>query len=110
MHVKGEGGYTDPGQKSEQDVAVDRGVARTRATGGVPNPTVPDQHSTTGTTPTYTFVGRTAGNDSGYVGETGAEARAAALREGRNGRRSEYRATPRVAGEESDQDRGPHRD
>lgn len=110
MHVKGEGGYTDPGQKSEQDVAVDRGVARTRATGGVPNPTAPDQHSTTGTTPTYTFVGRTAGNDSGYVGETGAEARAAALREGRNGRRSEYRATPRVAGEESDQDRGPHRD
>ncbi|MFF6783376.1 hypothetical protein [Streptomyces sp. NPDC012510] len=36
-----------------------------------------DQHSTTGTTPNETFVGRVAGNDPGYL-ETGAEERAEA--------------------------------
>jgi hypothetical protein len=43
--------------------------------GGVPNHDVEDRHSTTGTTPNDTFVGRVAGDDSGYL-ETGAEKRA----------------------------------
>ncbi|HEY9389697.1 MAG TPA: hypothetical protein VIR27_08005 [Mycobacteriales bacterium] len=76
-----EPGVLEPGQKVEQDVPVDPGVARTRASGGVCDPTAPDRHSTTGTTPTSTFVGRVAGDDIGYEGETGAETRAAANRE-----------------------------
>ena len=43
--------------------------------GGVPNDDVEDRHGTTGTTPNDTFVGRVAGDDSGYL-ETGAEKRA----------------------------------
>jgi hypothetical protein len=49
---------------------------RSEDTGGVPDPAAPDQHSTTGTTPNDTFVGRAAGDDAGYL-ETGAEKRAA---------------------------------
>lgn len=52
--------------------------AASRDTGGVPNPDHPDQHTATGTTPNEEFVGRVAGQDVGYAGETGAEARAAA--------------------------------
>jgi hypothetical protein len=37
----------------------------------------PDQHTTTGTTPSGTFVGRVAGDDTGAGEETGAERRAA---------------------------------
>lgn len=43
---------------------------------GVPDPAKPDQGSTTGTTPDDEYVGRVAGQDVGYAGETGAEARA----------------------------------
>ena len=43
--------------------------------GGVPNSDVEDRHSTTGTTPNDTFVGRVAGDESGYL-ETGGEKRA----------------------------------
>jgi hypothetical protein len=42
----------------------------------VPDPDAPDQASTTGTTPSETYVGRVAGQDEGYAGQTGAEARA----------------------------------
>jgi hypothetical protein len=63
-------------KSAERDVAPDEGVARTRETGGVPDHTAPDQHSTTGTTPSEGFVGRAAGQDVGYAGETGAERRA----------------------------------
>jgi hypothetical protein len=38
----------------------------------------PDAGSTTGTGESETFVGRVAGEDVGYAGETGAERRAAA--------------------------------
>lgn len=79
VHVQGEGGITGPRQRSECDVPTDRAVARTRATGGVPDPAAPDQHSSTGTTPTETFVGRVAGDDA-WSGETGAETRAEAGR------------------------------
>ena len=65
---------TRPG---EDDVDQDDGQALSRATGGVEDPSQPDQASTTGTTPNGEFVGRVAGDDVGYAGETGAERRAA---------------------------------
>jgi hypothetical protein len=66
---------------SEPDVAVDPHVARTRATGGQrdghpADPTDGDAETTTGTDDSDEYVGRTAGQDLGYAGETGAEARA----------------------------------
>jgi hypothetical protein len=73
----------DEKRRTEEDVPVDRGVARSRETGGVENPEQPDQASTTGTTPSDLFVGRVAGEDVGYAGETGAEARSVAARRGR---------------------------
>lgn len=62
---------------SESDVDDDDQVAGSRDTGGVPDPEAPDQGSTTGTTPDGEYVGRVAGQDVGYAGETGAERRAA---------------------------------
>lgn len=64
-------------RKAEAEVDEDHNQARTRAEGGVDNPEYPDQHTTTGTTPSGTFVGRVAGEDVGYSEETGAERRAA---------------------------------
>lgn len=58
----------------------DPAEVRTREQGGVPDGTQPDQGSTTGTTPSGSFVGRTAGQEAGYEEETGAERRAAADR------------------------------
>lgn len=66
-----------PERKAEADVQEDPNRANTRATGGVDDPDQPDQASTTGTTPSGGFVGRVAGEDVGYEGETGAERRAA---------------------------------
>ena len=68
---------------SEPDVAVDPHLARTRETGGVRDEhpddrTVGDAAVTTGTAESDGFVGRVAGQDLGYAGETGAEARAQA--------------------------------
>ena len=60
----------------EDDVDPDDAEALSRATGGVEDPEAPDQGSTTGTTPSETFVGRVSGQDVGYAGETGAERRA----------------------------------
>ena len=65
----------------EDDAPQDTGEAASRDTGGVENEAQPDQQSTTGTTPDDTYVGRIAGDDVGYAGETGAEARAEANRE-----------------------------
>jgi hypothetical protein len=70
---------------SEPDVEVDPQVARSRETGGVDpgdkrrgddERADPDGISTTGTDENEQFVGRVAGQDPGYAGETGAEARA----------------------------------
>lgn len=70
---------------SEPDVAADPNLARTRETGGgdpdrksQPHDlgTDPDGGSTTGTDDNQEFVGRVSGQDVGYAGETGAEARA----------------------------------
>jgi hypothetical protein len=69
------------GRSAERDVEPDEGVAGSRETGGVPNPEHPDQHTSTGTTPNEKFVGRVAGQDVGYAGDTGAERRAAAAQD-----------------------------
>ena len=68
---------------SEPDIEPDPHVARARETGGVPDDhpadsTEGDAPGTTGTGENEEFVGRTAGRDLGYAGETGAEARAEA--------------------------------
>ena len=66
----------DP-RPGEDDVAQDGAQALSRATGGGESDE-PDASSTTGTGESETFVGRVAGQDVGYAGETGAERRAAA--------------------------------
>ena len=66
---------TDP-RPGEDDVDRDDAQALTRATGGGDSDE-PDASSTTGTGESDTFVGRVAGQDVGYAGETGAERRAA---------------------------------
>ena len=68
--------------KAESDTSSDDHVAGSRATGGVTNPDAPDQASTTGTSPNSEFVGRVAGTDESDIGESGAERRAEAAREG----------------------------
>jgi hypothetical protein len=64
-------------QPLHEDVNEDDAQALSRETGGVPDPSAPDQGSTTGTTPSEEFVGESVGQDVGYAGETGAERRAA---------------------------------
>jgi hypothetical protein len=64
-------------QPSEQDVGQDPGVASSRAAGGGHEEHTGDSGSVTGTGDTDVFVGRAAGLDEGYAGETGAEARRA---------------------------------
>jgi hypothetical protein len=68
--------HPDP-RPGEEDVDRDDGEALSRATGGGDSD-APDGDSTTGTGESETFVGRVAGEDAGYAGETGAERRAAA--------------------------------
>ncbi len=62
---------------NEGDAPADTDVAMSRDTGGDPNG---GTQSTTGTGESGSFVGRVAGLDEGYAGETGAEARAEAER------------------------------
>jgi hypothetical protein len=63
----------------EDDVATDDALANSRDTGGGDSQDG-DAGSTTGTGHSEEFVGRTAGQDLGYAGETGAEARSEANR------------------------------
>ena len=73
---------SDPdGQGSGEDVALDPALASNRATGGEHVELSGDRGSVTGTGKTGEFVGRVAGDDLGYAGETGAERRAQALRD-----------------------------
>jgi hypothetical protein len=65
-------------EKAEDDVDRDEARVDSRDTGGIPDPSKPDQGSTTGTTPDGEYVGRVAGADIGYAEETGAERRAEA--------------------------------
>ncbi len=65
----------DP-RPGENDVERGDGQALSRAArGGATGES--DADSTTGTGDSETFVGRVAGEDAGYAGETGAERRAA---------------------------------
>jgi hypothetical protein len=76
-------GRSDPdGEGSGEDVAGDPALASNRATGGEHAELSGDRGSVTGTGKSQVFVGRIAGDDLGYAGETGAERRAEALREG----------------------------
>jgi hypothetical protein len=75
--VEGEEPDVVPG---EEDVDRDD-AALSRATGGGPSDEL-DADATTGTGAAGTFVGRVAGQDLGYAGETGAERRAAAEQDG----------------------------
>ncbi|MCW2740133.1 MAG: hypothetical protein JWR45_555 [Blastococcus sp.] len=68
----------DP-RPGEADVERDDAHALSRATGGGPSEE-PDAAATTGTGESEEFVGRVAGQDVGYAGETGAERRAAEQR------------------------------
>lgn len=52
------------------------GPTGSRPVGGVAKPEAPDTHSTTGTTPSGTFVGRAGGDDAGSAEPDGAEIRA----------------------------------
>ena len=65
----------DP-RPGEDDVGRDDAQALSRATGGGVSEE-PDATSTTGTGESDEFVGRVAGQDVGYAGETGAERRQA---------------------------------
>lgn len=68
----------------EDDVPADPALANARETGGIDHDDrdrddrtdTDDATSTTGVDRTEEFVGRVAGDDSGYAGETGAERRA----------------------------------
>jgi hypothetical protein len=68
----------DDAEGSESDVPVDPALASSRATGGEDADLDGDRGSVTGTGDTGVFVGRVAGDDLGYAGETGAERRAEA--------------------------------
>lgn len=62
---------------AESDLADDDAEVTGRPTGGDPDSAGGDSNSTTGPGESGVFVGRTAGQDEGYAGETGAEARGA---------------------------------
>lgn len=64
----------------EDDVDTDSKLANSRATGG-DGGDGGDSGATTGTGDSEEFVGRVAGQDEGYAGETGAEARSEANRQ-----------------------------
>lgn len=70
-----------PKPQSEADVPADSAVVESRDRGGNAAAEDPDALSTTGTGDTDEFVGRVAGDDLGYSGETGAERRQAAPEE-----------------------------
>lgn len=64
------------GIDGESDVPVDEATAPSRATGGDDDADGPDAEGTTGTGESGDYVGRVSGQDEGYAGLTGAEARA----------------------------------
>jgi hypothetical protein len=62
-------------RRTVEDVEADPHIARTRRTGGADTERH-DSAGTTGTGDSGDFVGEVAGQDEGFTGETGAEARA----------------------------------
>jgi len=85
-YLTGEHGPVGPSpvsDPSESDAGADPRTAASRVAGGEHTEHEGDQGAVTGTGDTDTFVGRAAGRDLGYAGETGAEAR----RDAERGRR-----------------------
>ncbi|WP_433787793.1 hypothetical protein ACQPX6_13310 [Actinomycetospora sp. CA-101289] len=78
---RGPVGPSPTSDPSESDAGHDPRTAASRVAGGEHPEHEGDQGAVTGTGDTDTFVGRAAGRDLGYVGETGAEARREAERE-----------------------------
>ena len=74
-----------PGEQrlAEDDAPADLGTARTRATGGVPQPGTQNPNASTGTTPNETFVGRAGADETLDTGLSGAEARSGEAADGR---------------------------
>jgi hypothetical protein len=68
---------------AEDDAPADLGTARTRATGGVPQPEAQNPDATTGTTTNETFVGRAGADETLDTATSGAEARAGDTSDGR---------------------------
>ncbi|MDQ3717183.1 MAG: hypothetical protein M3381_14415 [Actinomycetota bacterium] len=62
---------------AESDVPDDDAEATGRPTGGDPETDGGDSEATTGSGESGVFVGRISGQDEGYAGQTGAEARGA---------------------------------
>jgi hypothetical protein len=60
----------------ETDAPGNTDTARSRPTGGVADSDAGDRHSTTGTTPNESFVGRASGDEAAEEGPSGAEVRA----------------------------------
>jgi hypothetical protein len=83
---RGPVGPSPASQPSESDVGHDPRTAASRVTGGAYREHHGDQGSVTGTGETDVFVGRAAGHDLGYAGETGAEARREARPDSEQGR------------------------
>jgi hypothetical protein len=79
---RGPVGPSPTSDPSESEAGHDPRTAASRVAGGEHAEHEGDQGSVTGTGDTDTFVGRAAGRDLGYAGETGAEARREAQREG----------------------------
>lgn len=69
-HLRGKGT-----ERLSPAATAEVGSGRPEDTGGEPQADAADRHSTTGTAPNETFVGRVAGDDPGYL-DTGAEKRA----------------------------------
>ncbi len=72
---RGPVGPSPTSDPSESDAGHDPRTAGSRVAGGEHTEFQGDQGAVTGTGDTDTFVGRAAGQDLGYAGETGAEAR-----------------------------------
>jgi hypothetical protein len=72
---RGPVGPSTASQPTESDAGHDPRTAASRPAGGAHREHDGDRGSVTGTGETDVFVGRAAGHDLGYAGETGAEAR-----------------------------------
>lgn len=72
---RGPAGPSPATQGTESDAGHDPRTAASRVTGGEHPENEGDQGAVTGTGESEVFVGRGAGRDLGYAGETGAEVR-----------------------------------
>jgi hypothetical protein len=69
------GGADTSRTPGEADTPTDTRTAHSRPTGGAPSPDAPDTHSTTGSTPSETFVGQASGDEASTSGVEGSDVR-----------------------------------